>query len=220
MRDAAIRVLVMRGAGGKAFVAGTDIQQFQSFRDREDGIKYEERLDQVLDRLERVAKPTIAQIAGRRSRRRVRHCALLRSARGDTRIHVRDSRSRERWATACPARTYSRLVDVIGPVADEGRDVHRPVRAGGRSARDAAWSIASWMPIASKRRSMTLATEIAANAPLTIRATKEMIRRSPPSVVSRLVSDADLVELCYTSADFREGVTAFLEKRKPRWTGR
>src|SRR5688572_23457070 len=63
-RDVGIRVLVLRGAGGKAFVAGTDIQQFRSFGDREDGLKYEERLDLVLDRLERVAKPTIAQIQG------------------------------------------------------------------------------------------------------------------------------------------------------------
>ena len=63
-RDEGLRVLILRGAGGKAFVAGTDISQFQSFRDREDGIKYEERLDRVIDRLERVTKPTIAQVQG------------------------------------------------------------------------------------------------------------------------------------------------------------
>src|SRR5262245_49684584 len=57
--DPAIRVLVLRGAGGKAFVAGTDISQFQSFTDRADGIKYEERLDHVLDRLERVTRPVV-----------------------------------------------------------------------------------------------------------------------------------------------------------------
>src|SRR5438477_6404343 len=63
-RDEALRVLVLRGAGGKAFVAGTDISQFQTFADRQDGLKYEERLDAVLDRIERVAKPTIAQVEG------------------------------------------------------------------------------------------------------------------------------------------------------------
>src|SRR5205814_8262795 len=62
--DDQMRVLVLRGAGGQAFVAGTDIAQFQNFRNREDGIKYEERLDRVLDRLERVSKPTIAQVQG------------------------------------------------------------------------------------------------------------------------------------------------------------
>src|SRR4026207_2363242 len=62
--DGELRVLVLRGAGGKAFVAGTDISQFQSFRDREDGIKYEERLDGVLDRLQRGRKPTNAHGQG------------------------------------------------------------------------------------------------------------------------------------------------------------
>src|SRR5262249_3450045 len=63
-RDDGVRVFVLRGAGGQAFVAGTDIAHFQNFTDRDDGLKYEERLDGVLDRLERVAKPTIAQVEG------------------------------------------------------------------------------------------------------------------------------------------------------------
>src|SRR5260370_14667423 len=62
--DAGVRVFILRGAGGRAFVAGTDISQFQSFRDREDGLRYEERLDHVLDRLPRGAQPTIAQVQG------------------------------------------------------------------------------------------------------------------------------------------------------------
>jgi enoyl-CoA hydratase/carnithine racemase len=64
-----------------------------------------------------------------------------------------------------------------------------------------------------------LAAEIAANAPLTIRATKEMIRRILAKRRLAAGEDADMVELCYTSADFREGVTAFLAKRKPIWSG-
>ena len=63
--DPAIRVLILRGAGGKAFVAGTDIGQFQEFRTPEDGIAYERRLDAVMDRLEAVTRPTIAAIEGR-----------------------------------------------------------------------------------------------------------------------------------------------------------
>src|SRR5258708_11006771 len=62
--DPAIRVLVFRGAGGKAFVAGTDIAQFQNFKNRDDGVKYEERLDHVLDRLAPETKPTVAQVEG------------------------------------------------------------------------------------------------------------------------------------------------------------
>ena len=64
-----------------------------------------------------------------------------------------------------------------------------------------------------------LATEIAGNAPLTIRATKEMTRRII-AATRPTESDADLVEMCYMSADFKEGRTAFMEKRKPVFTGR
>ena len=64
-----------------------------------------------------------------------------------------------------------------------------------------------------------LAAEIAANAPLTLRATKEMIRRVLAKHRLAPGDDADMVEMCYTSADFREGVTAFLAKRKPKWSG-
>jgi enoyl-CoA hydratase/carnithine racemase len=64
-----------------------------------------------------------------------------------------------------------------------------------------------------------LAAGIAANAPLTLRATKEMIRRVLAKRRLAAGDDADMVEMCYTSEDFREGVTAFLAKRKPVWTG-
>jgi enoyl-CoA hydratase/carnithine racemase len=65
-----------------------------------------------------------------------------------------------------------------------------------------------------------LAEKIAANAPLTVRATKEMTRRL--MALRRIGSDdaRDLVEMCYGSADFQEGVAAFLAKRPPRWSGR
>ena len=65
---------------------------------------------------------------------------------------------------------------------------------------------------------MEMAGQIAANAPLTIRATKEMARRLMETR-GQARDDADLIEMCYMSADFKEGVDAFLSKRKPRWTG-
>ncbi len=64
-----------------------------------------------------------------------------------------------------------------------------------------------------------LALEIAANAPLTIRSIKEMTRRLLSKRKLTADEERELVELCYTSADFKEGVTAFLAKRKPVWTG-
>src|SRR3954470_5975449 len=62
--DDDVRGMVLRGAGGRAFVAGTDIRQFAEFTSAQDGLVYEARIDAVLDRLEAVRKPTIALVDG------------------------------------------------------------------------------------------------------------------------------------------------------------
>ena len=59
-----VKALVITGAGDKAFAAGTDIAQFQDFKDGEDGIAYERKMDRILDTIERCAVPTIAAVAG------------------------------------------------------------------------------------------------------------------------------------------------------------
>jgi enoyl-CoA hydratase/carnithine racemase len=217
-RDEAIRVLILRGAGGKAFVSGTDISQFRAFGDRGDGVRYEERLDAVLDRLERVAKPTIAHVQGVAAGG---GCAIalacdLRVASPESSFGIPIART---LGNCLSASTYSRLVDVIGPArlkdllftgrlagAEEAREMGLVSRVVPAPAIDAAVR--------------ALALEIASHAPLTLRATKEIVRRLAAKRRLAAGEDADVVELCYTSADFREGVTAFLEKRPPRWTGR
>jgi len=217
-RDDSIRVLILRGAGGKAFVAGTDIAQFQSFRDRDDGLEYEERLDRVLDRIERVTKPTIAQVQGVAAGG---GCAIalvcdLRVATPESTFGVPIART---LGNCLSGATYSRLIDLIGPAAV--KDLLFTGRLVGGPEAHALGLVNRLVPAENIGRTvLELATEIASNAPLTLRATKEMIRRVlarrrlPPG------EDADLVELCYTSHDFREGVTAFLAKRKPQWSGR
>ena len=115
-RDAAIRVLIFRGAGGKAFVAGTDIAQFQNFKNRDDGLKYEERLDHVLDRLERVTKPTIAQVEGVAAGG---GCAIaltcdLRVATPEATFGIPIART---LGNCLSGASYSRLLDVMGPGA-------------------------------------------------------------------------------------------------------
>jgi enoyl-CoA hydratase len=215
--DTGIRVLILRGAGGKAFVAGTDIAQFQNFTDREDGLKYEERLDAVLDRIERVTKPTIAQIEGVAAGG---GCAIalacdLRVATPESSFGVPIART---LGNCLSGATYSRLVDLMGPTAV--KDVLFTGRFLG-AAEAQTLGLVSRVVSASEigdavRR---LALDIAANAPLTLRATKEMIRRVLAKRRLAHGEDADLVELCYMSADFREGVASFLAKRKPLWRG-
>ena len=217
-RDEAIRVLVLRGAGGKAFVAGTDISQFQTFKDRQDGLKYEERLDGVLDRIERVTKPTIAQVEGVAAGG---GCAIalvcdLRVATPQSTFGIPIART---LGNCLSGATYSRLVDLVGPAAVKDLlFTGRLVDAAEAHALGLVNRIVAADAIADAVA--RLAAEIASNAPLTVRATKEMIRRVLAKRRLPAGEDADLVELCYMSEDFREGVAAFLDKRKPRWSGR
>jgi enoyl-CoA hydratase len=217
-REPSLRVLVLRGAGDKAFIAGTDIAQFQSFTDRADGVKYEDRLDRVLDRLERVAKPTIAQVQGVAAGG---GCAIafacdLRVATPESSFGIPVART---LGNCLSAATCACLLDVMNPgvvkdllftgrliSGDEAKSLGLVNRLVGAEELD--------------RTVRTLAAEIAANAPLTQRAAKELVRRVLARRRLSAGDDTDVVEMCYTSNDFREGIDSFLAKRKPVWTGR
>lgn len=216
--DSAVRVLILRGAGGQAFVAGTDIAQFEQFRERQDGINYEDRLDGVLDRLEHVQKPTIAQVQGVAAGG---GCSIALTcdicvATPESTFGIPVART---LGNCLSGASYSRLVDLAGArCAKELLFTGRLVGAPEAHACGLINRVVAADDI--ERAVRELALELSANAPLTLRATKEMIRRILAK--RRLASgeDADLIELCYFSADFKEGVSAFLAKRKPQWTGK
>src|SRR5258706_9107564 len=174
-RDEALRVLVLRGAGGKAFVAGTDISQFRTFADRQDGLKYEERLDAVLDRIERVAKPTIAQVEGVAAGG---GCAIalvcdLRVATPESSFGIPIART---LGNCLSGATSSRLVDLMGPAAM--KDLMFTGRLVGAVEAQALGLVTRIVPADEIAGAVQrLATDIAGNAPLTLRATKEMIPR-------------------------------------------
>ena len=215
--DPAVRVLVLRGAGGKAFAAGTDIAGFRAFRSGRDGTDYEQRLDAVIDRLERVAVPTIAQIDGVAAGG---GCAV--AAACDLRICTPASRFgvpiARTLGNCLSAANLARLLDLIGPTRlKEMLYTGRLFSAQEALAAGLINRIAAADALGAAVRD--LAAGIAANAPLTLRATKEMIRRV--QAARRIEPDAgrDLIAMCYASRDFREGVEAFLAKRPPRWQG-
>jgi enoyl-CoA hydratase/carnithine racemase len=215
--DDTVRVFVVR-AEGEAFAAGTDIRQFTSFASGDEGLAYERKLDAVIDRLERVAVPTIAQVHGVAAGA---GCAIaltcdFRVCTPAAQFGVPIART---LGNCLSAANVARIADLIGPARTKdllftGRliDVTEATSLGlvtavvERQGLDAAVR--------------DLAQALAANAPLTIRATKETLRRL--AVRRRLDAGAadDLIAACYASADFREGVASFIEKRRPRFTGR
>ena len=216
-RDVNVRVFILRGAGGKAFVAGTDIAQFESFRERDDGLNYEKRIDEVLDRLERVTKPTIAHVQGVAAGG---GCAIaltcdLRVATPASTFGIPIART---LGNCLSGATYSRLVDLVGP--GTVKEMLFTGRFVGAAEAHALGLVNRVVPAEDIERVVhELALEVASNAPLTLRATKEMLRRLTAKRRLAAGEDRDLVEMCYSSADFREGVASFLAKRKPRWTG-
>lgn len=216
-REEAVQVFVLRGAGGRAFSAGTDISQFQAFTTPEDSLQYERRVSEVLETLAAVVKPTIAQIEGVAAGA---GCGIaitcdLRVATPESSFGIPVART---LGNCVPAGAYCRLVDLVGP--GRAADIlmtGRLVDAAEAHAIGLATRIAPADAIGNAV--VELAREIAANAPLTVRGIKEMGRR----LARRHLTGADVedvMQACYTSADFHEGVSAFLAKRRPRWTGR
>jgi enoyl-CoA hydratase/carnithine racemase len=217
-RDPELHALILRGAGGKAFVAGTDIQQFRAFTTREDGLSYEKRLDATLDRLERVGKPTIAQIEGVAAGGgcAIAICCDLRVATPASTFGVPVART---LGNCLSGATYARLLDLVGPaLVTELLFTGQLIAAAAAHAAGLVNRLVDADQIAGVVRQMAM--EIAGNAPLTIKATKEMLRRIAAHRRLPAGADHDLIELCYTSEDFRDAVAAFLEKRRPTWRGR
>jgi enoyl-CoA hydratase len=214
--DPTIRVMILRGAGGKAFVAGTDISQFQSFQTAADALKYERRLDEVIGRLESVTKPTIAMIGGPAAGAGavIALTCDLRYCTPDSQIGVPIART---LGNCLSIANYARLVDMIGPART--KEVIFRARLVPAEQAQQLGLINDIVPADRLAAHVqTVAEEIATHAPLTLRATKEAIRRL--QVHRRSVDSDDLTVMAYMSEDFREGVTAFVEKRKPVFRGK
>jgi enoyl-CoA hydratase/carnithine racemase len=214
-RDEGIRVLIIRGSGG-AFAAGTDIAQFSSFTSGADGVAYERRLDALADRLERVRVPTVAQVDGPAVGGGCLIAAVcdLRICSERARFGVPVART---LGNCLSLANLARLSDLVG--TGRVRDLlltGRLVDADEALAIGLATRVVSSDQLDAAVRA--LADELLTRAPSTVRATKElMIRlrafRTPPARAAD-----EIIEACYGSADFREGVTAFKEGRKPDFT--
>ena len=213
--DESIRVLVLKGAGGKAFVAGTDIAQFAQFKSGEDGLRYERESERYLGRIGRVKKPVIAQIQGFAvgGGFGIAAGADVRIATPDSSFGVPIART---LGNCLSMRAYASFVDILG--ASRLKEMMLTARLlGAEEALGAGFvhHIVDADKIEDHVRE--LAQRVATHAPITMWVTKESVRRIQEA---RALPDGDdLVVATYGSADFREGVRAFVDKRPPRWTG-
>ena len=220
-RDDSIRVLVLRGAAGKdgavkAFVAGTDISQFTKFQGAEDGLKYERDGDKRAGRIARVTKPVIAQIEGYAV-----GGGFGLAAGSDIRIATPDAKFGAPIArtlgNCLSMKNYARYMELIGPsLLLEIIMTARLLTAQEAAGIGFVHEIVQPENIAARVKE--IADKVASHAPLTVQVTKEAIRRIREA--RPLPDGEDLVAKIYGSADFKEGVRAFVEKRPPRWTGK
>lgn len=210
-----VRAMILTGAGDKAFAAGTDIALFRDFETAEDGLGYEERVERVLTAIETCPVPTIAAISGACTGggAAIAIACDIRIATVDAVFGIPVART---LGNCLSLANYGRLVSMIG--AGRVMDMLLTARLSDAETARSIGLISEVTPdhAGLLARAGELARTVAGHAPLTIRATKEALRR----LRQGRRDDADLVAMCFTSADFREGLDAFLAKRKPEWKGR
>ncbi|GAA4282650.1 enoyl-CoA hydratase/isomerase family protein [Brevibacterium daeguense] len=212
--DDGIRVMVLRGAGGKAFVAGTDIRQFSEF-DGDRGVEYEHSISEILGKVAAVDVPVIAAIEGFcvGGGLGIATMADLRIASPGSKFGVPIAKT---LGNCLSADTVAALIDLIG----QPRTVDLLLTARMMDAEEASRS--GFVSVVTDDVTGTvtqLAEQIGQQAPLTMWATKETVRRLRAAARPADVDDSDIVRKVYGSRDFSNAVAAFANKTKPEWTG-
>ncbi|MCC1494623.1 enoyl-CoA hydratase/isomerase family protein [Cognatishimia sp. F0-27] len=214
--DGTVKAMIVTGAGGKAFAAGTDMTQFRAFETPQDALDYENEITRVLGAVDRCPVPTIAAIHGACTGGGASIAAAcdIRIATDALKFGFPIART---LGNCLNAGNLARLSELMG--AGRVREMIFTARLMGA---DEALSVGLVSEVladeaALLERADALAARLAGMAPLTLRATKEAMRRNRDALA---VTDDDLITMCYMSEDFKHGLQAFLAKAKPEWSGR
>ncbi|UYQ73094.1 enoyl-CoA hydratase/isomerase family protein [Pelagibacterium flavum] len=211
--EPALRCAILRGAGGKAFVAGTDIAQFTAFTGAEDGIRYEDAMEPILSKLAGLPVPTLAVVEGWAVGGGLALASLcdLRIATDDARFGLPIART---LGNCLSMRNVARLNALLGPAR-----IKRIVMLAEMLGAEELKACGYLADVASREtldeKVSALVEKILSHAPLTLRVTKQALLR----LEGEMPADRDLIETCYGSNDFKLGVAGFGTKTVPDWTG-
>lgn len=210
-----IRVAILRGAGGKSFVSGSDIAQFASFEDGNDGIAYEAGIDDYLTPLAMLPFPSIAVIDAMAvgGGLAIASCCDFRIATPDARFGVPIAKTLGNCLSA---------VNIAWLVAHLGVNIVKRMlllaeMITAPELLQQGYLLATYPSEDLEKESIALAMHLIQLAPMTQKTSKLTIARL---IKHELPDCSDLIHECYGSADFKTGVNAFLEGQPPIWTGK
>jgi len=213
-----IRVVVLSGAGGKSFVSGADISEFESQRGTAEAQQhYNAQTGKVYERIEAFPKPTIAMINGFCIGGGLNLACVcdIRIASDDLQIAMPAAK----LALGYPFAAINRLKNIIG-IANARHMMFTAARVGAQEAHRMGFAQQIVAKDALDEVVTAYANSIAANAPLTVAAMKYISTQVLAEPVDRNLAQCQaMVDACFASEDFKEGRRAFMEKRKPEFQG-
>lgn len=217
--DPAIRVVVVTGAGGKAFVSGADISRFEKERSSKEAIDhYNVVVDRAYSAFADFPKPTIAMIRGYCIGGGVglALCCDMRICSDNSKFGVPAAK----LGLGYGYKGIKKLVDVVGP--SYAKEIFFTARQFSAAEAQGMGLVNRVVPEAELEAYVKAYAEtISDNAPLTVDSVKFIVGQVLTDESQRdLATCAALVDACFASRDYTEGRTAFMEKRKPRFTGR
>jgi enoyl-CoA hydratase len=217
--DSSIRVVILTGAGTKAFVSGADISQFEKHRANADAqLEYDRMTSVGREKLKAFRKPTIARIRG--------YClggGLAIAMQADLRVAAADSQfgiPASRLSIAYGFDGLRSLVSLVGPA--HARMILYTARRIDAAEAERIGLINKMVPDEDLNDAvLDIARTIADNAPLSIAASKFTINEVLKDPSDRDMGEiARLAKVCFDSEDYKEGRRAFAEKRAPVFNGR